>query len=166
MVDSGDAEVEQQAKLDRRAAQQTTAIDRFHERAALPQELGKAIQDNWEHTESILSQFNTAVESESWLDVADKIFDVQWIDSVDPARRTIVAFLHDEDGEPGASITLEVSKTVHQNAQRYFEEARVQKNKAKGAQSALDETEESRNRVEKSVAKEAASGKLRAAKRR
>ena len=46
----------------------------------------------------------------------------------------MVAFLPDEDGEPGASITLEVSKTVHQNAQRYFEEAPVQKNKAKGGQ--------------------------------
>jgi len=165
LIDSGDAEVERQAKLDRRASQQTAAIDRFHERAAITQELGKAIQDNWEHVESILSQFNAAVESESWQDVADKIFDVQWIDSVDPARRTIVAFLPDEDDEPGASITLEISKTVHQNAQRYFEEARVQKNKAKGAQAALTGTEEALEKAEKRVAKDAAAGRLRARQR-
>ena len=46
LVDSGEDEGVKQAKLDRRAAQQRSAIDRFHERAAITQELGKAIQDN------------------------------------------------------------------------------------------------------------------------
>ena len=165
LVDSGEDEGVKQAKLDRRAAQQRSAIDRFHERAAITQELGKAIQDNWEHVDSLLAQFNDAVASDGWEGVMDRIHDVPWIDNADPARQTIVAYLPDEDGEPGASITLEVSKTVHQNAQRYFEEGRSQKSKAKGAQAALAGTEEAREKAEKRAAKDAAAGRLRARQR-
>ena len=165
LVDSGEDEGVKQAKLDRRAAQQRSAIDRFHERAAITQELGKAIQDNWEHVDSLLAQFNEAVASDGWEGVMDRIHDVPWIDNADPARQTIVAYLPDEDGEPGASITLEISKTVHQNAQRYFEEGRSQKSKAKGAQAALAGTEEAREKAEKRAAKDAAAGRLRARQR-
>ncbi|MDP6220667.1 MAG: NFACT family protein, partial [Candidatus Thalassarchaeaceae archaeon] len=165
LIESGDDEGERQAKLERRASQQRAAIERFHERVAITQDLGKAIQENWGHVESILSQFNAAVESESWQDVSDRVFDVPWIGSIDPAKRTIVAYLPDDDGEPGASITLEVSRTVHQNAQRYFEEAAVQKNKAKGALAALAGTEEAREKAEKRAAKDAAAGRLRARQR-
>ena len=165
LVDSGEDEGVKQAKLDRRAAQQRSAIDRFHERAAITQELGKAIQDNWEHVDSLLAQFNEAVASDGWEGVMDRIHDVPWIDNADPARQPIVAYLPDEDGEPGASITLEISKTVHQNAQRYFEEGRSQKSKAKGAQAALAGTEEAREKAEKRAAKDAAAGRLRARQR-
>ena len=165
LVDSGEDEGVKQAKLDRRAAQQRAAIDRFHERAAITQELGKAIQDDWEHVDSLLTQFNEAVASDGWEGVMDRIHDVPWIDNADPARQTIVAYLPDEDGEPGASITLEISKTVHQNAQRYFEEGRSQKSKAKGAQAALAGTEEAREKAEKRAAKDAAAGRLRARQR-
>ena len=165
LVDSGEDEGAKQAKLDRRAAQQRAAIHRFHERAAITQELGKAIQNDWEHVDSLLTQFNEAVASDGWEGVMDRIHDVPWIDNADPARQTIVAYLPDEDGEPGASITLEVSKTVHQNAQRYFEEGRSQKSKAKGAQAALAGTEEAREKAEKRAAKDAAAGRLRARKR-
>ena len=165
LVESGEDEGEKQAKLDRRAAQQSAAIDRFHERAAITQELGKAIQDNWGHVDSLLAQFNDAVASDGWQGVTDKIYDVPWIDSADPAKQTIVAYLPDEEGEPGASITLEVSKTVHQNAQRYFEEASTQKSKAKGAKAALVGTKQAREKAEKRAAKDAAAGRLRSRQR-
>ena len=165
LVESGEDEGEKQAKLDRRAAQQSAPIDRFHERAAITQELGKAIQDNWEHVDSLLAQFNDAVASDGWQGVTDKIYDVPWIDSADPAKQTIVAYLPDEEGEPGASITLEVSKTVHQNAQRYFEEASTQKSKAKGAKAALAGTKQAREKAEKRAAKDAAAGRLRSRQR-
>ncbi len=166
LVESGEDEGEKQAKLDRRAAQQSAAIDRFHERAAITQELGKAIQDNWEHVDSLLAQFNDAVASDGWQGVTDKIYDVPWIDSADPAKQTIVAFLPDDEGEPGVHrITLEVSKTVHQNAQRYFKEAHAQKSKAKGAQVALAGTKQAREKAEKRAAKDAAAGRLKSRQR-
>jgi len=165
MIITGEDEAGENAKLDRRASQQRAAIDRFAERSAITQELGRAVQDSWQHVDSLLNQLKNAVESEGWQHVADKVYDVSWIDSVDPAKQSMVAFLPDEEGEPGASVTLYLAKTVHQNAQRYFEEARVQKGKAKGARVALEETEEFRNRAQKRAAKEAASGRLRSKKR-
>ena len=165
LVETGERAEDESSKLSRRASQQEKAIARFNQRAAITQELGKAIQENWEHVDSILTQLGAAVEDKGWQDVAEIAREVVWVDSVNPSEHTVVAYLPDEDGEPGAKVTLESSKTVHQNAQRYFEEARTQKNKAKGAQEALEKTERSRKNAEKKAAKEAASGRLKGRKR-
>ena len=165
LIESGSDEQQVLGKLERRAEQQRQAIGRFHQKAAVSQELGKAIQENWEHVNSILEQFNSAIEGSNWQSVAEKSLDIPWIGGVDPKKRTIVAYLPDEEGEPGTSITLEVGRTVHQNAQRYFENGRTQKEKAKGAQDALDRTEASQEREGRKAAKEAAAGRLRAVRR-
>ena len=56
---------EEGEKLIRRATQQRTAIERFLDRAEVSQKLGLSIQDNWSHVESIITQFNTALENEA-----------------------------------------------------------------------------------------------------
>ena len=165
LIETGERAEDESSKLSRRASQQEKAIERFNQRAVITQELGKSIQDNWEHVDSILAQLSAAVEEKGWQDVAEIAHEVVWVDSLDPSKHTVVAYLPDEDGEPGAKVTLEASKTVHQNAQRYFEEARTQKNKAKGAQEALEKTKRSRKTAEKKAAKEAASGRLKGRKR-
>ena len=165
LIETGERAEDESSKLSRRASQQEKAIDRFNQRATITQELGKSIQDNWEHVDEILTQLSSAVDEKGWHDVAEIAREVVWVDSVDPSKHTFVAYLPDEDGDPGAKVTLESSKTVHQNAQRYFEEARTQKNKAKGAQEALEKTERSRKNAEKKAAKEAASGRLKGRKR-
>ncbi len=148
-------------KLIRRATQQRTAIVRFLDRAEVSQKLGLSIQDNWSHVESIITQFNTALENEGWDGISEKIYEIPWIGEINPSKKKIIAYLPDEDNDPGASITLEIDKTVHQNAQRYFEEARNLKNKAKGAELALINTEELRLREEKRDAKNMSAGRLK-----
>lgn len=162
---AGEDEEEQRAKLDRRASQQRSAIDRFESQAALTQELAKSIQDNWTHVDDLLSQVNALIESEGWQTLDSKVGEVAWIDRVDPAKRTILARLPDEDAEPGASVTLAVEKTVHQNAQTYFEQARSLKDKAKGARAALERTEAQAAKEQAKRAKDAAAGRVRLAKR-
>ena len=76
-------------------------------------------------------------------------------------KRTFVAFIPDEEREPGASVTLHADKTVHQNAQRYFQEARTLKEKAKGAEKALKNTEETKLKQEKKRKKDVAAGRVR-----
>ncbi len=165
LIETGERAEDESSKLSRRASQQEKAIERFNQRAAITQDLGKSIQDNWGHVDSILTQLDAAVQEKGWQNVAEIAREVSWIDSVNPSKHTIVAYLPDEDGGPGAKVTLESSKNVHQNAQRYFEEARVQKNKAKGAQEALGKTEKSKKNAEKKAAKEGASGRLKGTKR-
>ena len=165
LVESGSRAEDEGSKLARRANQQKLAIEKFKQRAAITQELGRAIQENWEHVDSIIYQLNDAVVTKGWQQIAEIIHEIEWIDSVDPASQRFVAFLPDEDGDPGSSVTLDSSKTVHQNAQIYFEEARVQKSKAEGAIIALEKTERSIERAVKRAAKDAAAGKLRARSR-
>ena len=165
LIESGNDEGERKAKLERRSEQQKSAIDKFLHRAAINQEIGKSIQENWSHVNSILEQFNQAIVKESWQSVEKKVGEIPWIGKITPSKRTIVVYLPDEEGEPATSVTLEVGKSVHQNAQRYFEDARIQKNKASGAKIALENTEISKSREDKKAAKNTAAGKLKFLKR-
>ena len=162
---AGEDDEEQKAKLDRRAAQQRSAIERFESQAALTQELAKSIQDNWTHVDDLLGQVNSLISNEGWQTLDSKIADVVWIDRIDPAKRTILARLPDEDNEPGASVTLSVENSVHQNAQTYFEQARTLKDKAKGAKVALERTETQAAKDAAKREKEAAAGRVRIGKR-
>ncbi len=162
---AGEDDEEQKAKLDRRAAQQRSAIERFESQAALTQELAKSIQDNWTHVDDLLGQVNSLIANEGWQTLDSKVSDVAWIDRIDPAKGTILARLPDEDNEPGASVTLSVENSVHQNAQTYFEQARTLKDKAKGAKVALERTETQAAKEAAKREKEEAAGRVRIGKR-
>jgi predicted ribosome quality control (RQC) complex YloA/Tae2 family protein len=161
LIEIGQDEGEKKAKLERRADQQRNAIGRFLSQAAINQELGKAMQENWPHLETIMSQFNEAISKFTWQEVSEKVREIQWIDRLDPKKGTFVAFLPDEQGEPGASVTLHADKTVHQNAQRYFQDARTLKEKSKGAKKALENTENAKSKEEKRRKKDVAAGRVR-----
>ena len=165
LVQIGQDEGEKKAKLERRADQQRNAIERFLSQAAINQELGKAMQDNWSHLETIMNQFNDAVSKYTWQEVAEKVREIQWIDRLNPKKGTFVAFLPDEQGEPAASVTLYADKTVHQNAQRYFQDARTLKDKSKGARKALENTEDAKSKQEKRRKKDVAAGRVRGIQR-
>lgn len=165
LIEIGQDEGEKKAKLERRADQQRNAIERFLSQAAINQELGKAMQENWPHLETIMSQFNEAISKFTWQEVSEKVREIQWIDRLDPKKGTFVAFLPDEQGEPGASVTLYANKTVHQNAQRYFQDARTLKEKSKGARKALENTENAKSKQEKRRKKDVAAGRVRGIQR-
>ena len=63
LVKIGQDEGEKKAKLERRADQQRNAIERFLSQAAINQELGKSMQENWTHLEEIMNQFNDAISN-------------------------------------------------------------------------------------------------------
>tara|TARA_Y100000992_G_scaffold302720_1_gene278910 strand:+ start:26373 stop:28547 length:2175 start_codon:yes stop_codon:yes gene_type:complete len=165
LVKIGQDEGEKKAKLERRADQQRNAIERFLSQAAINQELGKAMQDNWPHLETIMRQFNDAISKHTWQEISEKVREIQWIDRLDPKKGTFVVFLPDEEGEPGASVTLYADKTVHQNAQRYFQDARTLKDKSQGAKKALENTEKEKSKQEKRRKKDVAAGRVRGIQR-
>ena len=71
----------------------------------------------------------------------------------------------DEDGNPGRQISLNVSESVHQNAQRFFESGRKQKDKSSGAVQALEDTKLELSRARKKQKKREASGQIARVKR-
>ncbi len=153
-------------RLERRKQQQEKALEGFAEKIERQQRLGHLIQDHWDHVEGLLKQTAEAVEKDGWPAVKKAVKSIDWIQSVSPADRTLTATLPDENNTPnGPQVLLELDATVHQNAQRYFEAARKQKNKTSGAVQALEETERKLKRARKNEEKQRASGKLKRLKR-
>ena len=153
-------------KLERRRAQQQKALAGFAVKIEKQQRLGHLIQEHWGHVEGLLNQTNEAVERDGWSTVKKAIKQIPWIVGAVPAERTITVVLPDENNEAnGPHVMLELDASVHQNAQRYFESARKQKNKTGGADQALEETERKLKRARKNEAKQKASGKLNRLKR-
>ena len=153
-------------RLERRKVQQEKALKGFSVKIEKQQMLGHLIQNNWTHIESLLSQVSAAVESKGWSQVKKDAKEIPWIVSLNPAQRSFVSILPDENSEPrGPQATLSLDETVHQNAQRHFEAARKQKDKTKGAVEALEETVTQLQRAKKKEEKQQASGKLNKVKR-
>ncbi|MBN29575.1 MAG: hypothetical protein CMB34_02780 [Euryarchaeota archaeon] len=153
-------------KLERRRVQQQKALAGFGVKIEKQQRLGHLIQEHWGHVEGLLNQTKEAVERDGWSVVKKAIKQIPWIVNAVPAERTITVVLPDENNDAnGPQVLLELDASVHQNAQRYFESARKQKNKTSGADQALEETERKLKRARKSEAKQKASGKLNRLKR-
>ena len=153
-------------RLERRKAQQEKSLGSFSEKIEKQQHLGHLIQEHWNHVEALMQQTSQAVERDGWRGVGKAIKAIPWIVRVDPAQRLITVHLPDENNEPnGPQVELDLDTSVHQNAQRYFEAARKQKNKTKGAVEALADTERMLKRARKNEAKQKASGKLNRLKR-
>ncbi len=152
-------------KLARREAQQESAIDKLQSKGAAQQDIGKDIQENYEHIDSLLNQVNQSVEAEGWDETRKQIKKIDWIESADPAGRTILAFLPDDDGKPGQKVTLHLDESVHQNSQRYFTKGRKDKHRAGGAAAALAKTQRMQKKIKKQRAQDEAAGRVTASKR-
>lgn len=153
-------------RLERRKAQQEKALEGFSKKIDKQQMLGHTIQNNWTHIESLLTQISAAIEQKGWSQVKKDSKTIPWIVSLNPAERSFVTVLPDQQGQPnGPQATLSLDETVHQNAQRHFEAARKQKDKTSGAVQALEDTVIQLQRAMKKEAKQQASGKLSKVKR-
>ena len=165
MIEAGDAEETVGSQLGRRAVQQEGAIESFQKKAEKTQTKAQAITDNYVHVDQILQQIRSAIEVKGWEEVRSSLKGIEWIESVNPADRTMMAYLPNEDGKPGERIELYIDETVHQNAQRYFATARTFKDKSKGAEKALEDTTRKQRKEEKQRAKDEAAGRVGKVKR-
>tara|TARA_B100000003_G_scaffold204515_1_gene216554 strand:- start:113 stop:2278 length:2166 start_codon:yes stop_codon:yes gene_type:complete len=152
-------------KLERRMKQQEQALEGFAKKIEKQQAIGHAIQEHWTHVETILQQAREAVQKQGWKPVLKGLKENPWVDSGNAADRTMMVRLPDESGQPGQAFTLHLNDSVHQNAQRYFEAARKQKDKTSGATTALEETKTAFKRAQKKEAKQKASGRMQTVRR-
>jgi len=152
-------------KLERRLKQQQQALEGFAKKIEKQQAIGHAIQEHWTHVETILQQARDAVQKQGWKPVLKGLKENPWVDSGNAADRTMMVRLPNEEGQPGQVFTLHLDASVHQNAQRYFEAARKQKDKTSGATTALTDTEVALKRAQKKEAKQKASGRLQTVRR-
>ena len=165
MVELGEAEETAGSQLGRRAEQQEGAIEAFQIKAEKSQQKAQSIIENYDHVNEILEQVRSAIQTKGWEDVKASVKEIKWIQSINPAERTMMVFLPNQDGDPEIRIELHVEETVHQNSQRYFAIARTLKDKSKGAEKALQETERKQRKEEKKRAKDEAAGRVGRVKR-
>ncbi|MEC8142655.1 MAG: NFACT family protein, partial [Candidatus Thermoplasmatota archaeon] len=152
-------------KLERRMKQQEQALQGFAKKIEKQQAIGHAIQEHWTHVETILQQAREAVQKQGWKPVLKGLKENPWVDSGNAADRTMMVRLPDDSGQPGQAFTLHLDDSVHQNAQRYFEAARKQKDKTTGATTALEDTKTAFKRAQKKEAKQKASGRMQTVRR-
>ena len=152
-------------RLERRLAQQERSLEGFNEKVEKQQALGHLIQNNWTHVEELLNQVNEAVDDMGWSEVKKSTKQIVWIKSVNPSERSFQAMIPNENGDPEKEVTLFLDQSVHQNAQRYFEAGRKQKDKSAGAINALEDTKLQLSRAKKKQAKREASGQVARVKR-
>lgn len=153
-------------KLERRQAQQEKALESFAKKIAKQQMIGHTIQNNWSHVENLLNQVKESVQKNGWRDTQKMAKQIPWIVSMTPADRSFITILPNDEGQPkGAQALLMLDESVHQNAQRFFEAARKQKAKSKGAITALEDTSTHLKRARKKEVKAKESGRLSKVKR-
>ncbi|MDP7202872.1 MAG: ribosome rescue protein RqcH [Candidatus Poseidoniaceae archaeon] len=142
-------------RMERRLEQQEKALESFDSEVERMQTLGHAITDAWMHVDGILVQTREAVERVGWDEVSAQLDKTKWLKSCDPARRTLEMVLPDHmNSARGPVVEVYLDDTVHQNAQRWFEKARKQKEKSVGARQALIATRkelEKARKVEKAI---------------
>ena len=152
-------------RLERRLEHQEKALEGFGTKVEKQQEIGHLIQENWAHVEQLLAQMKEAVDTLGWDGVKKAAKEIEWIQSVNAAEGSFMAFLPDEEGKPGKQVSLNLAETVHQNGQRFFESGRKQKDKSAGAIQALEDTRLELSRAKKKQAKKEASGLITRVKR-
>jgi len=152
-------------RLERRYTQQQRSLEQFEKTIQSHQAIGQSLQEQYEHVEQIIQQTNEAIERNGWANVSESIKSIPWIEKVYPAEGKIDLLLCDEQGDPGQKVNIDLSASVHQNAQVYYDKARKHKNKSQGALLALETTRVELERAKKKEAKLESSGKINSKKR-
>ncbi|MCK4432615.1 MAG: DUF814 domain-containing protein, partial [Methanomicrobia archaeon] len=97
-------------------------------------ELGDLIYLRYQEIEKILEIIKKAKEKFSWSEIIEKAKENRYIDSIDPKNLKL---------NFEKKIVIDISKTITENAEIYYERSKTAKKKLKGAQSALQKSLES-----------------------
>ena len=152
-------------RLTRRAAQQRSGIEAFSTEASDLQKIGSEMLASWAHLEEIRKKIESRVTNIGWSKTIDEAHNAEWIEEIDPAKKTAIVYMRDENGAPGTGVLIDVEGTIHQSAQKYFDKSRSLKLKARGAEKALEETEKRQKKINIKAEKDKSKGRVDGKKR-
>lgn len=142
---------EELEKLKRRLEIQKESLKRFQEEEKLYRKIGDTIYENYQLVDKIIQAFNTARKNKSWEEIADivkrdkKLKKI--VKGVKPEKNSIVVRIGNTD------IELEIRKSIHDNADIYYEKAKKVREKAEGVKKAIERTLREIERVEEKLEK-------------
>jgi predicted ribosome quality control (RQC) complex YloA/Tae2 family protein len=112
-------------------ARQRAAIEQFHNLERENRQKAALLFERYQELDRLIRLVREARVSKTWSEVADVLSPFSFVRQVDQSTGTITIEVGD------VMIDLVIAADVPQNAQRYYETAKVMKAKAEGAQRAL-----------------------------
>jgi predicted ribosome quality control (RQC) complex YloA/Tae2 family protein len=124
----------EQSQLTRILDQQKKAIDRFQERELDFRSKGELIYSEYSDIDAFITALRTARETKSWNEISNELSKISFVTKIDPRSSTITMNIR------GTSIEININYSIEQNAQNYYEKAKISKEKREGAEVALQNT--------------------------
>jgi len=125
---------QEQNQLTRIFDQQKKAIERFKKKEQDCQSKGELIYSEYQNIDRLINAIRTARKTKSWDEIARELSQTPFVTSVDPRSSTITTNVR------GTSLEINITYSVAQNAQNYYEKAKIAKKKRGGAERALQST--------------------------
>jgi predicted ribosome quality control (RQC) complex YloA/Tae2 family protein len=142
---------EELEKLNKRLDIQKESLKRFEDEAESFRRIGDAIYENYQTVEKIIEAFRAARERKSWDEIKEIISKDEklkkLVKAVKPEKNTIVVKIGNFD------VELEIKKSIHENADFYYEKAKKAREKAEGVKRAIEATLREMERVEEKLEK-------------
>lgn len=142
---------EELEKLKKRLQIQEESLKRFEEETEKFRRIGDAIYENYQMVEKIIEAFRAARERRSWDEIKqivskdEKLKKI--VKAVKPEKNAIVVKIGDFEAE------LEIKKSIHENADIYYERAKKAREKAEGVKKAIEATLREMEKVEEKLEK-------------
>ncbi|MET1124656.1 MAG: ribosome rescue protein RqcH [Archaeoglobaceae archaeon] len=137
-VEEDESVNEEVERLKNRLQIQEETLKRYEEEAELYRRIGDAIYENYQKVERLLSAIREAAKSLSWEEIAERLKKA----GIRMEGKRVFVKLGDLD------VELEVEKSIHENADRYYEMAKRAREKAEGVRKAIEKTKEEIRRAE------------------
>jgi len=142
---------EELEKLKKRLEIQKESLRKFEDEAESFRKIGDAIYENYQMVEKIIEAFRAARERKSWDEIKEIVARDEklkkLVKAIKPEKNAIVVKVGDFD------VELEIKKSIHENADLYYEKAKKAREKAEGVKRAIEATLREMERVEEKLEK-------------
>jgi len=142
---------EELEKLKKRLEIQKESLRKFEDEAESFRKIGDAIYENYQMVEKIIEAFRAAKERKSWDEIKEIVARDEklkkLVKAIKPEKNAIVVKVGDFD------VELEIKKSIHENADFYYEKAKKAREKAEGVKRAIEATLREMERVEEKLEK-------------
>ena len=138
-------------RLLRQLEHQKSALSFFHEEEKNARKAAEAIYANYSTLQPLLSGISEARKRDyDWVDIKEEIVSREGVLDLDPAESVLHVSISSED--ENVNVQMDINISIEENASRYYDRAKKAKEKAEGAENAIEDTKkaiashESRNR--------------------
>ncbi len=137
---------EELERLKKRLEIQEETMRKYVEEAERYRKIGDAMYENYQMVEKILEAFREAKERLGWEEIRKRVKSDEklkkLVKKIDPAKNTVTVFVN------GIEMELDLGKSIHENADAYYQKAKKAKEKAEGVRIAIEKTKEEMKRAE------------------